>query len=57
MADLKTTEKYALAQILVCGQITRGEFKQANSYLGEVQDDTLSSLHSRGILQEYTLMK
>lgn len=57
MAGLKTTEQYALAQILVCGQITEQEFKQVNEFLGEIQDDTLNSLHDKGILQKHTLMK
>lgn len=51
MQDLKTTEKYALAQILVCGSITEREFKSANNFLGEVQDDTLNNLFELGLLQ------
>lgn len=52
MADLKTTEKYALAQILVCGAITKDEFKSANEFLGTVQDDTLRDLRRKGLLEQ-----
>lgn len=52
MADLKTTEKYALAQILVCGAITREEFKSANGFLGTVQDETIRSLRQKGLLEQ-----
>jgi hypothetical protein len=52
MADLKTTEKYSLAQILVCGAITRDEFKSANQFLGEVQDDTLQNMRRKGLLEQ-----
>jgi len=52
MADLSTTEKYALAQILVCGAIDRDEFKSANQFLGEVQDNTLRGLRQKGLLDQ-----
>jgi len=52
MADLSTTEKYALAQILVCGEIDRDEFKSANQFLGQVQDDTLRDLRRKGLLEQ-----
>lgn len=51
MADLTTTEKYALAQILVCGRINTEEFKSANNFLGEVQYRTLLELNKKGYLQ------
>jgi len=52
MADLKTTEKYALAQILVCGAITKEEFKSANGFLGTVQEETLRGLRRKGLLEQ-----
>ena len=52
MADLKTTEKYAIAQIFVCGAITREEFKSANGFLGTVQDETIRNLCQKGLLEQ-----
>lgn len=51
MRELKTTEKYALAQILVSGAINRHEFKSANNFLGQVQNDSLTQLKRQGYLQ------
>lgn len=51
MGELKTTDKYALAQILVSGAVTSDEFKSANSFLGEVQEDSLARLQRFGYLQ------
>ena len=55
MADLSTVEKYALAQILVCGEIDEQEFKNANDYSGSLQNEVINNLWERGILQDYTL--
>lgn len=57
MGELSTVEKYALAQILVCGKINKQEFKEMNDFLGEVQDAAIDELHAKGILDEHTLMK
>lgn len=52
MAELNTTEKYAIAQILVCGAITKDEFKSANNFLGTVQEDTLRGIRQKGLLEQ-----
>jgi len=54
--DLRVTEKYVLAQILVSGAITYDEFCNMNNMLGEVQDDTFWSLVDKRYLQ-HTLVK
>lgn len=56
MAELKTTEKYALAQILVCGAIDKEEFKSVNEFLGAVQNDTLRGLRQKGVF-DHTLFQ
>lgn len=48
---LSTTEKYLLAQILVCGNVQKDEIRQANGFSGSVQHDTLASLRQKGYLQ------
>jgi hypothetical protein len=55
-SDLRTTEQYALAQILVSGAITYDEFCQMNEMLGKVQDDTLGGLAAKDYL-DYTLIE
>lgn len=49
--DLKTIEKYALAQLIVCGDISYDEFTKANSFLADVRSDTLTSLRNKGYLE------
>lgn len=53
--DMQTTERYALAQILVSGEINYEEFCEMNQMLREVQEDTLSGLAAKGYL-DYTLI-
>lgn len=50
--ELTTTEKYALAQIFVCGAIDENEFREMNDFIGTVQNDTLSSLEDKNLLDE-----
>lgn len=52
MAELTTAEKYALAQILLCGKIDYEEFRSMNNFLGEVQKETIRDLRKRGLLEE-----
>lgn len=52
MSSLTTTEKYALAQILVCGRINYDEFREVNDFMGMVQRDTIRDLGRKGLLDE-----
>lgn len=49
---ISTTHKYAIAQIFVCGNIDKEEFKDMNEFLGQVQNQTLNHLERQGLLAE-----
>lgn len=50
--SLSECEKYAIAQILACGEIDYEEFKSMNSFLGDVQRQTINSLEEEKLLAE-----
>jgi hypothetical protein len=50
--DLSKSEKYVLAQILVCGNITWEEFRSVNEMPVSVQRDTIDTLTRMDILDE-----
>lgn len=52
MSELRTTEKYALAQILVCGAIDEEEFRSVNDYKRSIQGSTLTKLRRYGLLEQ-----
>lgn len=54
--ELEVSERYSLAQVIVCGSIRYEEFCQVNQMPRQVQEETLSSLAANGYL-DYTLMK
>jgi hypothetical protein len=54
--ELEMSERYSLAQMLVCGSIKYEEFCSINEMPRQVQEETLSSLAEKGYL-DYTLMK
>lgn len=49
---LTKTEMYALAQILVCGEIDYQEFRSANDFLEKVQKESIDGLDQKGVLDE-----
>jgi hypothetical protein len=56
MSSLTKTEQYALAQILICGQIDRNEFGEMNDFIPRVQHKIITELQEKGAL-EHTLFE
>jgi hypothetical protein len=50
--SLNHCEKYALAQILLCGEITYEEWVDSNNFLRGVSENTIISLREEGLLSE-----
>jgi hypothetical protein len=51
MGELSTTEKYVLAQILVCGAIDEDEFYRMNGSLAYIQKRSIEKLKDSGVLR------
>jgi len=54
-SELTTVEKYMLAQLLVCGEITEKEFERATNIPQHgtgVREQTLTKLREKGALQQ-----
>ncbi len=51
MGELSTTEKYVLAQILVCGAIDEDEFYRMNGSLAQIQERSIEKLKDSGVLK------
>lgn len=49
---LTTCEKYALAEIILCGDISYEEFREINRFMKEIQEKTIRGLYSKGELEE-----
>ena len=51
MGELSTTEKYVLAQILVCGAIDEDEFYRMNGSLAYIQKRSIKKLKDSGVMK------
>jgi hypothetical protein len=49
---LTPCEKYALAEIILCGNISYEEFRDINRFMKEVQEKTIIALDSKGELEK-----
>lgn len=49
-SELTTTERYILAQLLICGEVTPTEYENLSEFNRTVREETLDSLDSKGYL-------